>query len=169
MNGNRQSGQPFGKILEKAGIKPSDFAHSETTPGRQTPTGKGRKKKRTGKSRAKMWHITGLLQQNPEVSDADIKRSIRTKFTKKDGSPEAVSDDIIQEARWIFARRLEQGDIVVKGRPAYLNNVQQGYMALSDQDRKVFLAWLRRGAPEEDVRRPTESERDFRERRRKHT
>jgi len=115
-----------------------------------------------------MWHITNLLQEDPEISDADIKRSVRAKYTKKDGKPESVSESIIQEARYIFARRLERGEITIKGKPAYLHNVQQGYMALSDEDRNIFLTWLHLGAPAEHVRRPTESNQEYRERTRRH-
>jgi hypothetical protein len=112
-----------------------------------------------------MWHITALLQKNPKISDADIKRSIRSKFLKKDGTPEAVSDGIIREARWIFARKLENGEIVVEGQRAYLSDVQRNYLALTTDDRNAFLTWLHYGAREEEVRRPTESVRDFNGRR----
>jgi hypothetical protein len=163
MTEKKKSGRSVGDVLREAGVKPSDFAHSEATPGRRTPT-KSKKVKRTAKSRSKMWHITNLLQENPEISDADIKRSIRAKYTRNDGRPESVSESVIQEARYIFACRLERGEITIKGKPAYLHNVQQGYMALSDQDRNIFLTWLHLGAPPEHVRRPTESDRAYRER-----
>ena len=128
MTGTGQSGGLLRDALRSAGIVQSTKA--------LTPKG-GSRLKRTGKTRSKMWDITRkILPQKPSATDADIKRCIRAKYG------ETVSDGIIQEARWIFKRKVESGEIVLPTDRVKLSTLQSLYNHLEQEDKDMFHIWL---------------------------
>jgi len=143
----------MGDALKKAGVTPERYPegkddHPVTTPvsGRYTPQRGNGKTQRNAKTRAKMWYITRrLLQQNPGINDADIRRGVKRQFG------EDVAPDIVKEARYIFARKVESGEIVVAGRMARLNAVQDLYLRLSAGNKGAFIDWVNRGALRSEV------------------
>lgn len=107
---------------------------------------KKRRKKRHGKSRAKMWFITrGILVRNPNATDADIQRQVREEFN------ESVGSDILKEARWIFKRKVESEEIVLPGKKANLNVVKELVRNLVPDDLERLKDFICRGCPLDDL------------------
>jgi len=102
-------------------------------------------KKRHGKSRHKMWYITTeLLPRSPNMTDADIKRKIKAKYG------EGIKEDIIKQARFIFKRKVDAGEIIIRGHHANIKIAMNLYRALIPKDREVFKSWICHNCPEPD-------------------
>jgi hypothetical protein len=97
---------------------------------------KHRRPVRQERSRNKMAFIISNLKRNPDICDADLIRVVERYFH------ESVGDSIIKEARWIFKKKCEQGDIVVDGKVANIKAVQDLFLKLAPQDKAAFRAWL---------------------------
>ena len=97
---------------------------------------KHRRPVRQERSRIKMAVIISALKRNPNICDADLIRIVERHFH------EGVGDGVLKQARWIFKRKVEQGDIVVDGKVANIKAVQDLYLKLSPQDKAAFGAWL---------------------------
>ena len=94
------------------------------------PQSKFKRYKRTAKSRSKMWFITQtLLRSDPKMARADIKRAVKKKYG------ESVGESVIDEAIWIYKKKVE-------AQSQGLEKSKESYKKLSQTDKIELLKFI---------------------------